>query len=221
MPTDDKKNGLRKSKTVALIVAHPDDETLWAGGTILGHRVWNCFVVCLCRKSDPERSRKFFSALKALGSDGVMGDLDDGPMQEPLVEAEVGQAILSLLPFQHFDLIITHDQNGEYTRHLRHEETGRAVKNLWRTGRISCSELWTFAYEDGNRKYYPRPVQDTAVYKTLSKRIWMKKLRIITEIYGFAPDSWEAETTPAAEAFRKYKDPSEFAKRLNYKGAIL
>jgi len=27
----------QKSKTVAIIVAHPDDETLWAGGTILFH----------------------------------------------------------------------------------------------------------------------------------------------------------------------------------------
>lgn len=221
MSIEDKENGLKKKKSVALIVAHPDDETLWAGGTILGHPEWNCFIVSLCRKSDPERSQKFFSALKALNSEGAMGDLDDGPKQEPLNEAEVGQAILSLLPFKHFDLIITHDQNGEYTRHLRHEETGRAVKNLWRAGKISCSELWTFAYEDGNKEYYPRPVQGAAVFKTLPKSIWMKKFRIITEIYGLAMDSWEARTTPATEAFQKYKDPSELAKRLNYKGAIL
>ena len=46
----------RSSKKVALIVAHPDDETLWAGGTILSHPAWDCFIVCLCRGSDPERA---------------------------------------------------------------------------------------------------------------------------------------------------------------------
>jgi len=59
------------------------------------------------------------------------------------------QNILKLLPQNHFDLIITHNPSGEYTRHLRHEETGKAVINLWHTGNISTDELWTFAYKDG------------------------------------------------------------------------
>jgi LmbE family N-acetylglucosaminyl deacetylase len=29
-----------RTKNVAIIVAHPDDETLWAGGTILNHPYW-------------------------------------------------------------------------------------------------------------------------------------------------------------------------------------
>jgi LmbE family N-acetylglucosaminyl deacetylase len=37
----------KKSISVVLIVAHPDDETLWAGGTMLNHPLWNFFVVCL------------------------------------------------------------------------------------------------------------------------------------------------------------------------------
>jgi len=31
------KKPILSAKTVAIIVAHPDDETLWAGGTILSH----------------------------------------------------------------------------------------------------------------------------------------------------------------------------------------
>ena len=42
-------------KAVAVIVAHPDDETLWAGGTILSHPSWQWFIVCLCRGSDKDR----------------------------------------------------------------------------------------------------------------------------------------------------------------------
>ena len=66
-----------------------------------------------------------------------MGDLDDGPEQKPLDENEVERAILELLPPKHFDLIISHNPAGEYTRHIRHEEAGKAVINLWNAGKIS------------------------------------------------------------------------------------
>ena len=112
------------TKKVALIVAHPDDETLWAGGTILCHPTWDCFIVCLCRASDKKRAPRFYKALKVLRSTGAMGDLDDGPEQKPLEEAVLQRTILQLLPPKHFDLLLSHSPKGEYTRHLRHEETG-------------------------------------------------------------------------------------------------
>jgi len=100
---------LLSTKTVAVIVAHPDDETLWSGGTILSHPAWQSFIVCLCRGNDKDRSSRFYSSLKILKSEGIMGDLDDGPEQKPLTGNEVEQAILHLIPAKHFDLIITHN----------------------------------------------------------------------------------------------------------------
>jgi len=194
------------TKTVALIVAHPDDETLWAGGTILNHPSWRWFIVCLCRGSDKERAPRFYKALKILKSEGIMGDLDDGPEQKPLEGKEVENIILDLLPGRHFDLIITHNPTGEYTRHLRHEEVSKAVIKLWHAGKISTDELWTFAYEDGNKEYYPRPVESATIYRTLTKRIWLRKYNIITETYGFEKNSFEAETTPKAEAFWQFEN---------------
>ena len=149
------KKSQETTKSVALIVAHPDDETLWAGGTILNHPSWNWFVVCLCRGNDKDRAPRFYKALKIFKSKGIIGDLDDGPEQRSLDENEIEHAILGLLPPWHFDLIITHSPTGEYTSHKRHEETGKAVIKLWHSARLSASELWTFAYEDGNKEYYP------------------------------------------------------------------
>ena len=173
------------SKTVALIVAHPDDETLWAGGTILNHPSWNWFILCLCRSSDTERATKFRKALQVLHSEGSMGDLDDGPLQKPLDEIAVESAIMELLPLKHYDLIITHNLSGEYTRHLRHEEVSKAVIRLWLTGKIVTDELWTFAYEDNNKKYYPKAIEKATVCQQLAEKIWTKKYNIITETYGF------------------------------------
>jgi LmbE family N-acetylglucosaminyl deacetylase len=164
-----------KPKNVVVIVAHPDDETLWAGGTILSHPSWNCFIVSVCRGDDTERASKFYNALKVLKSEGNMGNLDDGPEQNPLYEEEVEQTILNLLPEKHYDLIFTHNPNGEYTRHLRHEEVSKAVINLWNTSKIAADELRTFAYEDGQKEYYPRPVENAAIYRKLTKRIWLRK----------------------------------------------
>jgi len=185
----------------AVIVAHPDDETLWAGGTILMHPESKWTVVTLCRRSDPDRAAKFFRALERLNAAGAMGDLDDGPEQSPLEACEVENTILGLLPASRFDLIVTHGVRGEYTRHLRHEETAKSILALLEKDRLSARQLWMFAYEDGGRKYLPRPIQGSDVYVKLPDEIWQKKYNIITEIYGFAPDSFEAETTPRAEAF--------------------
>jgi len=135
----------------AVVVAHPDDETLWAGGTMLLHPEVRWTVVTLCRASDQERSSKFFLALENLNAAGVMGDLDDGPEQLPLPDREVQKTIQSLLPPSKFDLIITHGLWGEYTRHRRHEETGKAVLALRKTGELSAGQIWMFAYEDGGQ----------------------------------------------------------------------
>ena len=201
--------GSKRHKAVAVIVAHPDDETLWAGGTILSHPLWQWFIVCLCRGSDKERAPKFFKALQVLGAEGIMGDLDDGPEQKPLDENEVELAILQLIPSMHFDLIISHNPTGEYTKHLRHEEISKAVITLWQTGKISAKELWTFAYEDGCRQYLPKPVNTATLYRVLPETIWQIKYNIINKIFGFAKNSWEAETTPKGESFWQFANSAD------------
>lgn len=211
----------QNSKSVVIIVAHPDDETLWAGGTILSHPSWRCFIACLSRASDAERATRFYQALKILRSDGIMGDLDDGPDQKPLQEKEIEQAILDLLPKKHFDLVISHNPSGEYTRHLRHEEVSKAVIQLWHQGNISANELWTFAYEDGNKAYFPQPQKNAPVYQLIPKGIWLRKYSMMTETYGFAINSWEAETTPRAESFWNFSDPDQAVKWLQNEGVHL
>jgi LmbE family N-acetylglucosaminyl deacetylase len=207
-------------KTVVIIVAHPDDETIWAGGTILSNAAWQVYIICLSRKNDRERAPKFFEALKVLKAKGIMGDLDDGPEQWPLDEKIVENAIQRLLPPIHFDLIISHNPTGEYTRHLRHEEIGKAVIKLWYAFKLPANELWTFAYEDSKKSYNPKPIENATIYNPLPEKIWQQKYSIITDTYGFKKDSFEAATTPKAEAFWQFMDPYDANKWLKDGGIL-
>ena len=198
-----------KPINVAIIVAHPDDETLWTGGTILSHPKWNCFIVSVCRGSDRDRAPKYYKALQVLQSEGIMGDLNDGPEQNPLNEAELEQTILNLLPEKKYDLLITHNPSGEYTRHLRHEEVSKAVINLWHNKKITTDELRTFAFEDGGKKYHPRAIKEAPICIELSQEIWQQKYAILNKTYGFDKNSWELQTTPREEAFWQFTNSSE------------
>jgi LmbE family N-acetylglucosaminyl deacetylase len=209
---------LKKSQSVAVIVAHPDDETLWAGGTMLMHPFRDWYIISLCRADDPDRAPKFHRVLEILNAKGDMGYLDDGPGQSPLDQELVKTTVLKLLPDKHFDLIITHDPAGEYTRHRRHEETSEAVINLWYDEKISAREIRTFAYEDGGKAYLPQPIKDANIYFKLPKKIWQRKYQIITETYGFEKHSFEEQTTPHAEAFWQFQSPDLARQWLNKRG---
>ena len=195
--------------TAAVIVAHPDDETLWCAGTMLMHPEMHWTVLSMCRRSDPDRAPKFSRAIQLLHAVGIMADLDDGPEQEPLPDELVQNNLFNCLPDHEYELGITHSPYGEYTRHRRHEEIGRAVMLLWQQGKLAFKELWMFAYEDGNKEYLPRPRRNAQKIETLQRNIWMKKYQIITEVYGFSSDSFEARTTPKEEAFWRFTERSE------------
>jgi len=193
----------------AVIVAHPDDETLWAGGTILAHPGYNWFIAAMCRKNDPDRSPKFYLALQSYGATGDMADLDDGPEQIPLPNQDIQHTLLQMLPALTYDLVLTHAPGGEYTRHRRHEEVSQAVMDLWQTGVISTKELWLFAYEDDRGRQLPQPIQTAHHFEALPETIRKEKHRLITEVYGFGPESWEARAIPQNEAFWRFQSPSE------------
>lgn len=211
---------IQPKKNIAVIVAHPDDETLWCGGTILMNPGCHWFILSLCRKNDPDRAPRFKKALTIYNARGCMGDLDDSPEQQPVPIMHVKDEILELLPARKFDLLITHNPSGEYTRHRRHEEISKAVIELWHAKKIFTKELWTFAYEDGNKKYLPKIQEAASVRIPLPKDIFELKYKLITETYGFLPDSFEAQTTPDEEAYWKFETSVDAFSWLKQEGML-
>lgn len=200
------------NKKAAVIVAHPDDETLWAGGTILMDDEHQWEVITLCRKSDADRAPRFFKVMEELDARGRMADMNDEPALAPLDINEVKRTILELLSDDTYNIIFTHSPYGEYTAHVRHEEVSRAIHELWAEGSLNAREVRMFAYHDGNRSHLPRAIEIADIVKNLPPAIWQKKYDLITKLYNFPPDGFEAKTTPKTEAFWRLESPEDIKK---------
>jgi len=205
-------------RRAAVIVAHPDDEILWAGGLMLSNPNCQWFIATLCRGCDPDRSPRFARVLEQIHARGAMADMDDAPEQSPLVLTSVQSAVLDLIPQQSYDLILTHAPEGEYTRHRRHEEVSRAVTDLWQAGILRAPWLALFAYEDDHGRRLPEAVRTAHRVQVLPGPILDQKNRLIREVYGFQPESWEARTSPHTEAFWFFDSPAAFQSWVDKRG---
>ncbi|PJE51188.1 MAG: hypothetical protein COV29_02855 [Candidatus Yanofskybacteria bacterium CG10_big_fil_rev_8_21_14_0_10_36_16] len=189
-----------------VIVAHPDDELIWMGGTILKYPEINWTIFTLCRSDDPDRAPKYEKVCRYYGAKGMISDLEDeGIMNIRQSVPEIEKRIIKYVPNKTYQWLFTHNVNGEYG-HIRHKGVHKAVKNLITSGKLTADNLFLFSYNMGkNGKYAVTDKERADFVVNLNKQLHNKKLHVIQNIYGFLPPTFEVKSCHPVETFCKFK----------------
>ena len=125
--------------TKLMVVAHPDDETLW-GGAHLTEGGW--FVVCLTNGYNEVRKNEFYEVIKEFGCEGMILSYPDllanGQRSTWTTECtSIAKDLNTVLKYKHWGMVATHNPNGEYG-HIHHKMTSKLVteefyKTYWGT----------------------------------------------------------------------------------------
>lgn len=104
-----------------IVVAHPDDEVMWAGGLLARFGERFTVICCSIPRTDPVRAWKFFAACEVFGARAKLLPFTETPPGEALDHG-------GLLDLRSFDLIVTHNAEGEYGHH-HHRALHRFITN--------------------------------------------------------------------------------------------
>lgn len=107
----------------AIVVAHPDDESLWCAGLPITEPGDWTIICCSIPRIDPIRAWKFHDACAVLGAISRLIPIPETSPTEPLTS-------LHWLDLSGYDEIYTHGEAGEYG-HLHHCQLFEHVTRHW------------------------------------------------------------------------------------------
>lgn len=120
-----------------MIVAHPDDESLFGGEALTSSAGWT--VICVTNATNDERRREFIAAMSSIGANyTILGHVDH--LGSGNFSARLDEQLDALLDEFPYDMVVTHNEWGEYG-HPQHRALHRIVRRL-----VANRPLYVFAH---------------------------------------------------------------------------
>lgn len=117
-----------------MIVAHPDDETLWGGGHL---SEGGYLVVCITDGYNETRKKEFETAVKHLNDTNIpvilnFPDKTYGKRDSWFgIKGKIEDTVKECITIKDWELIVTHNKEGEYG-HIHHKMTSSIVRSAYK-----------------------------------------------------------------------------------------
>lgn len=140
-----------------MVVAHPDDETLWGGMHLLTDRY---LVICLTnantRKYGKTRAREFEKIMKKTGCTGIILNYPDYNEYRKVdhwsrYSKKILEDLQTVFAYKNWTEVATHNPNGEYG-HIHHRLTSSLTTKAFQKANLTGTTLKYFGKYHG-RKY--------------------------------------------------------------------
>lgn len=165
---------LQANETQSLmIVAHPDDETIWGGSHLLHG---NYTVLCITNKNNKKRKKEFMQAMKKTHSKGIIlnypdktnGQRDNWNSCKKAIQKDIQNEIDS----KNWDTIVTHNPHGEYG-HIHHKMVSKFVTKIVKKEKETKKLVYFGQYTARKNK------ANLKNEKRMSKQNYKEKMKII------------------------------------------
>lgn len=146
-----KDNQNKKDSKRLMIVAHPDDETIFGGGHLLQEKYT---IVCITCGAVDYRVNEFERVMKETKDDYIMLGFTDrenktGPISHWHSEYSlIYETINNIINSDNWDMIITHNPDGEYG-HIHHIMTSEIVTDIADNDKLYYFGHW---YRNGSNE---------------------------------------------------------------------
>ena len=194
-----KRHHADKYKNV-MIVAHPDDETLWGGANLYND---SYFVVCLTNGATKKRARDYKKILNFTNSDGLIleypdaqgGIRDDWTYQKKGISNDVH----TILNYKNWKKIVTYNPEG-VTGHIHHKMTYKHVRDeAVRTNQLNKVYYFERFFKKGHIPSYAHRIsnrdleikkQEVNLYQSVIKDIYKYWYYMLPYEYFIKDSNW-------------------------------